>query len=408
MALVSVNGHDAIETRLCMPRAGAWHLDVLVDDPDALTGQVTVNVNSGTLVLVGTVVRSGVFADTGHVRIFAGAAGLGVSASPRHYSGPSVRGMLADLLGTAGETLSAMADASILATGLDAWTTTATPVNTLITLLLAAAAPGASWRMLPDGTLWVGRETWPDAGVDSSLYQIFEDSAEARTMLIGVDAPLALVGTTFEGRRVSYTEASVGQDGHGVEMRLWFEDENPTDLDALKKSFARQVQRAFARTDRIDYGRTYPATIVSQSGSTVDVQPDQVGGKDLLPDMAGVPLLLGLPGASVDGTQGGRVRIGWFGGDPARPYAADFDAANVVRTLVLAASNDFGAQLYLGAQDGSFPAISGARQVPEATMIGILITQFGALAAAAATPPLTPLAVALGAITDAFTAYQTA
>ena len=199
----------------------------------------------------------------------------------------SVGVILGDLLATAGEALSSTAGADILSAGLDAWDTTAIPVGTLITLLLSTAAPGASWRMLPDGTLWVGKETWPDAGIDSSIYQIFEDSAEQNSMRIGVDAPLMLVGTTFEGRKVSACEAHVGQVGEGVEMRIWFEDASISDTDRLRKALNARAQDAAARLDRIDYSRRYPATVIQQSGGTVDVQPDQVNGRDLLGDMAG-------------------------------------------------------------------------------------------------------------------------
>ncbi len=406
MALIYVNDQEAIETRFCTPRTGAWHIDALVDDPDAITGRVTVNVNDGAQVFKGTVVRSGVFADTGHLRVIAGSAGLSASATPRHYQGPSVRTVLGDLLSDAKETLSATADASILASGLDAWTTSATPISTMITLLLAAAAPGSSWRMLPDGTLWVGRETWPDAGIDSTLYQVFSDSPESGDMVIGVDAPLPLVATTFEGRKVSYAEANVGQGGKGVEMHLWFEDAAVDPADRLKKSFGGVARRAVARTDRIDYGRHYPAVIVSQTGATVDVQPDQVAGRALLPDMAGVPLLLGLPGASVSGTRGGRVQVGWHGGDPARPYAVSFDASDAFLKLVISCSVT-GSQLYLGA-DGAPPALVGApHQTAEATLIAELTTAFGALGTASA-GTLAPLAVGFGDVVTALGKFKVA
>lgn len=403
MALVSINGQDGVETRICMPRTGAWHVDALVDDPDALIGPVTIDINNGDLTMSGTVVRSGVFADTGHLRISAGAAGLGMSATPQHYQGPTVRTVLSDLLGNAGETLSGTADAGILATGLDAWTTTATPIGTLVTLLLAAAAPGSSWRMLPDGTLWVGRETWPDLGTDSTTYQIFEDSAESGTMLIGVDVPLALVGTTFEGRKVSYTEANVGQQGHGVEMRIWFESETTGSTDRMKKALASIAQRANARTDRVDYGRMYPATIVSQSGATVDVQPDLVAGKPLLPDMAGVPLLLGLPGASVDQTAGGRISIGWFGGDPARPFAANFDPSNAATTVVIAVSQFLGAQLFLGAQAGAEPPPKGTSFLSALATLLVAVNTYAIGIAPIADPSVT----FTPALTAAIVAFNT-
>jgi hypothetical protein len=413
MALVSVNGQDAIETRLTTPRIGAWHLDVLVDDPTALAGVARVVVDSNEqaqglaagLVLVGTVVRSGVFADTGHIRIVAGAGGLGLSARPRHYTGTSVRIVLGDLLAGAGEKLAATADQSVLSTGLDAWTTGAVPVGTAIALLLATAGPGIAWRMLPDGTLWVGRETWPDAGVDSDLYQIFEDSAETNSMRIGVDGPLALVGTLFQGRQVSATEATVGQLGDGVEMRVWFEDGAPEATDRLRRSLTRLTQRAAARQDRVDYGRLYPATIVSQTGGTVDVQPDLVAGRALLPDMASVPLWLGLPGASVDGTAGGRVLVGWMGGDPARPFAAPLDALNVAKTVILSVAGA-GGSLLLGGLAGAQPAIvGGPHQTAEASLIAQLIIAFGALQAAA-TGPLSGLLAGFSTATLSLQQYQ--
>lgn len=355
MGLITVNGLPAFETRLCTPRTGVWHLDTLVAATAAIAGAATINVNSGALVLVGTAApsRSGVFADTARARIWAGAGGMSLSATPNHYNGTSVRVVLGDLVAAAGERLSPTADAAILALGLDAFTVTANPVSTLVSQLLAAAAPGASWRMLADGTLWVGRETWPAAGVDSATYQILEDNAETRSMLVAVDAPMMLVGTTFEGRRVSYTEATVGQGGDGVTMRIWFEDAaaaDVSDVDRMRKAFMALAQASAARTDKIDYGRHYPARVIAQSGGTVDLQPDQVGGKDLLPGMAGVPLWLP-PGMSADGIQNGRVTIGWFGGDPSKPYAAAFDPENIVNKLVIAAA----VQLFLGGEGGYPP-----------------------------------------------------
>lgn len=405
MALVGLGGQDCIETRILMPRTGAWVLDAVVDDPDqvsTVTRSISISINDGALTLTGTAARAGVFVDTGHVRIVAGAGGLGLSAAPKHYNGVSVGVILGDLLAAAGEALSSTADNGILSTGLDAWDASATPIGTLISLLLAAAAPGASWRMLADGTLWVGTETWPNLGIDSSTYQIFEDSAEQNTMLIGVDAPLMLVGTTFEGRRVSACEAHVGQEGEGVQQRIWFEDAAISDTDRLTKALNGLVQDAAARIDRIDYTRRYPATVIQQSGSTVDVQPDQVNGRDLLGDMAGVPLWLPA-GMGVSGVSGGRVEIGWLGGDPSKPIAIAFDASNTVQTMVLAVVS----QLFLGGP-GALPALAGTpHQLAEAELIGALLNAFTTLNTAA-TGPLAGLAPGFAAAVEAVTAYQTA
>lgn len=391
MGLINVNGKAAFETRICTPRTGVWHADLLVADTVAIAGAATINVNSGALILNGTALpsRSGVFADTARARVFGGANGMSLTARPNHYNGTSVRGVLDALLAAAGERLSPTADAGILGTGLDAFTVTANPIGQLVSQLLAAAAPGASWRMLADGTLWVGRETWPAAGVDRETYQILEDNAETRSMLIAVDAPMMLVGTTFEGRRVSYAEATVGQAGDGVTMRIWFEDAaaaDVSDVDRMRKAFAALAQASVARTDKIDYGRHYPARVIAQSGGTVDVQPDQVAGKDLLPDMAGVPLLLGLPGASVTHVAGGRVLVGWLGGDPSKPYALGFDVDNLAEEIVWKFGRLFldGDAIGIGGKVGAEPPPLGASLLTYLTTIAGAIN---ALAPGSVQPP---------------------
>lgn len=404
MGLITANGFDVIETDSGRPRIGAWHFDLLVDSPDALTGKATIDINNGTLTFVGTATRSGVFSDTGHIRVVAGNAGLSTSGTPRHYNGTSLGIVLRDLLATAGEALSPTVDGSILAAGLDAWTTTATPIGTLISLLLAASGiAGLAWRMLPDGTLWVGVETWQDAGIDQDTYQIFEDSPEQNSMVIGVDAPLDLIGTTFEGRKVSYVEDSVGQLGAGVTMRIYFEE--PTainDLDRMRKALSALVQNAAARTDKIDFGRKYPAVVVSQSGSTIDVAPEQVNGKDLLDSMGNVPLWLGVPGARVEGITGGRVLVGWTGGDPSKPYATLFDGGETPAKVTLGVA----VQLLLGGA-AALPALAGTpHQAAEATLVAGLLAAFTTLGAAA-TGPLAGLEPGFAAAVTAVTAFQT-
>ncbi|HXJ47544.1 MAG TPA: hypothetical protein VNF91_00115 [Candidatus Acidoferrum sp.] len=402
MGLLTANGQEVLEAKSSRRRAGAWSFDLLVDHPEALVGQVTIVVNDGAMTFVGTATRTGVFSDTGHVRVIAGAGGLSTVATPRSYNGQTVSGVLSDLLADAGETLSATADAEVLGQELDAWTTAARPVADLLSLLLAAGLPGAIWRNLPDGTIWVGNETWPDAEIDSSLYQVFEDSAETNSMLVGCDAPFLLPGTTFEGRKVGYVEDSVGQEGHGVTTRILFEDATAiTDIDRVRKSLFRLAARAASRTDVVDYSRRYPAQIISQSGNTVDVQPDEVNGKALLDSMGSVPLWLGVPGASVEGIAGGRCLIGWKGGDPSQPYAMLFDGSETPETVTLSVA----AQLLLGGSAAP-PAIVGA---PYRAAEDALFAAIGAAATAAlAVPAVDPGAIAfLNSIVGLMTGWAT-
>ena len=72
---------------------------------------------------------------------------------------------------------------------------------------------------------------------------------------------------------------------------------------------------------------------------------------------------------SVNGVSGGRVEIGWLGGDPSKPFAVAFDASNAVQAMVLAVLG----QLFLGGQLGSEPPLKGlSYNALVATLLGEL------------------------------------
>ena len=99
-----------------------------------------------------------------------------------------------------------------------------------------------------------------------------------------------------------------------------------------------------------------------------------------MPDMAGVPLLLGIPGASVKDVRLGRVLIGWAGADPSKPYAEAFDADATVKTLVLAVSGT-APQLFLGGEAGAQPLVTQPLLSALTTFLGAMNAYVLALAA---------------------------
>lgn len=394
MPLVAANGQNAFDSQLCTPRQGAWHFDMRVDDPTLLSGQITISLSEGLRTLLGTPIRSGEFVDTAQLRVLAGAGAFGMSAVPKFYNGASIGLILRDLLGGVGEKLSPTADAGTLATALGSWTTAALPVGAVVAMLFASAAPASGWRFLDDGTFWCGPETWPDAGVDVDTYQVLDRSDEDGWVKIAVATPLALVGKTFEGGKVSYTQADVPHVA-GVTMRVWFEDATPSALGRARDAFAALVR---GTPVTIDHRAEYPGTVVAQGTGTVDVRPDDAR----LDSMQGIPLW-SQAGDAVDQVVGGRVKIGWHGGDPSQPYAGGFDgsATPTTRTLSVLQSLNLG-----GA--GALPALTAPHQQAEAALMSALSIAFGELASACATPPLTPLESAFGNIVSALATFQQA
>jgi len=63
------------------------------------------------------------------------------------------------------------------------------------------------WRVLPDGTVWLGLESWP--AVHMPDVDLLSEDPRAHTAVSGTDSPTLLPGTLFLGRRVSMVEHQV-------------------------------------------------------------------------------------------------------------------------------------------------------------------------------------------------------
>lgn len=206
MATLSINNIAAVGT-VSIPRIGAWHADLSMDTDDAsqFAGMLSLVIGDGasTITLVGTPKRIGAYTGTVSMRLVAGAAKLATPAKAKYYSLPTLKIPLTDLISDAGETLSSSADAAVLGTQLLAWANTPRPTAFNITSLLASGSVGTSWRMLADGTVWVGPEAWPDASLD---YVLLNSWPEENKIEISSEAPVLMPGTVLDGLKISYVE----------------------------------------------------------------------------------------------------------------------------------------------------------------------------------------------------------
>lgn len=317
MSLVQANGVDVIGGTIVMPLSGAWTADIVIDQPDGtgFDAGTAITIAANGFELHGTVCpgRTGDFLDAVHVRVIGGAGGMAKAASARGYVQPSafVRDVVNALIDDSGETLSSTTDAGFLSTNLIAWATLVGPVSRAIELLIEINAPAMGWRILPDGTLWVGTESWPTF---TGTFELLELNPSESTALFGVDAPALAPGFSIDGiGNIARVEHQILPSK--IRSRIW------TDIASEDRGIASAVQDMVDhRLAPIDYFALYRYKVVSQSAdlSTVDVTPVPPNDQRL-PGLSAVPVRAGTD-INVQFNQGNSVLVGWDGGDPSSPF----------------------------------------------------------------------------------------
>jgi hypothetical protein len=210
-------GFALVRVDLDLPRLGAWTADLVIASESVLEGKVEIRIGS-SLVLAGTVSRGRTYRGLAHARVVAGANGLRSKVTPKHYTTPTLRKVVNDVLADAGEALAPSSDTAVLNTQLFNWTTMRMPAGQAVRCLVERAGDDISWRHLPDGTVWIGRETWPTSPITE-----FADgeggSPEADVVDVILVSPEVLPGTTLGGRQIDHVQYVA--TAAGLRSTLW-------------------------------------------------------------------------------------------------------------------------------------------------------------------------------------------
>ncbi len=308
--MATVNGKALLCAEIRMPRIGAWRADIQSDDEADRSGTVTIEIDG--LEFVGTALpgRFGVNGTRVLGRIVGGAGMLTTTLPAKSYESPSgvrVGAILADILRECGETLSSTAEAATVNAKLRRWHRASGPAQHAIASLMDRV--GADWRVLADGTVWIGAASWPEA----NLPHVLEDEDwTTGVKTIAPDTPALTPGVTFLGMQVERVVHRVNSDG---ELRT----------EAHSRSVRDALQAALGRVEKaIQFSRMYRARVASQNADgTLQLVPDDEEMKGRGLDK--VPIRNGLPGFVVKVLPGARVMFGFNGANPDDPYVAHFD-----------------------------------------------------------------------------------
>ncbi len=215
VSYLTIGGQGCIRGRVLLPRIGAWVADV-VANPPALAPGAHVALSVGGVSLRGTVRRAQNAWGTVAARVVGGNGGLVTKLTPKAYRTVALRQPLADILSDCREQLSGTADPALLSRQLASWVRSAIPGW----MALAGLLDGAAWRVLPDGTIWTGSESWVLSGMRAASVLSYQP-AELK-MLVYSDTPAVLPGQTFAGMHVSAVTHIV--DEGKVRTEMLFED----------------------------------------------------------------------------------------------------------------------------------------------------------------------------------------
>lgn len=207
VALLTITGAgtppaNVIRATIFLPRVGVWHADLTVDASTALTGTVTIATADGSFSLTGTVQRDGVFQQTLSMRIVGGAGGLAdftKTVPPKAFQNVALQLPLTYVLASVGESLApagvapGQSDPGVLATFLRFWCVTKGTATQALQRLLDPIA--TSWRVLPNGQVWVGTDTFPSA--PNVQFDVLERHFSEGRIVIGCEEPFLLPGTSL-------------------------------------------------------------------------------------------------------------------------------------------------------------------------------------------------------------------
>lgn len=311
MSLVTLNSQRVTEATVVLPMTGVWHARAALDGAGVAAGARATLKTEG-LELAGVAFRPGVFRERAATQVIGGVGGMSKVVPARSYRSPTVAILLKDLERETGETLAATITDAIKLRTFDRWTRLEGPAAHALDLLCAEI--GATWRILEDGKLWVGVDTWTEVKFD---HQLLEDSPSDRRMTIASELPLLRPGVTFNGHRVERVEHAFSASS--VRTTAWYRSASAEPSGGRLWRALRSLVGLAVRELR--YLGHYDATVVGQSGNAVELKTDS----PIVPEDVLVPIKLGLPGVEVTVPNGARCTIAFANGDPKKPYVVSWE-----------------------------------------------------------------------------------
>jgi len=312
VAEITANGFPVLAGDIVVPQRGAWVASIVVGTEEPLGDTVEV---AG---FVGHAYRSQVFGSTTSVRVVGGFGGLrNVIPAKGYQLVPAVQ-VAQDIAADCGEVLLPSPE---LSTVLVHWARPKGSGERALTQL--ADHLGTQWRVTPEGAISFAADAF--LPVESEGVAINFDGADGQIELGVSEIDLTLQpGVSYDGRKI---HAVVHKIGGALRTTLHFDGDGDRIRGTIRKLVESSLPAEALRA-------VYSGRLVAQSGSMVDFVPDSPN----VPGMQRIPLLLGIPGLSIQAAPGARLHMGFFGADGSKPFATSFESGSLLSYSLEAAT----------------------------------------------------------------------
>jgi hypothetical protein len=214
MAGPTLNDLPLLVATISEPLVGRWTAQVEVDSGVDITDPVTLSFEGGLVSLVGSIYRGGLESGRWLGTIVSGTGGLTTTLDPKAYRLCPLGLILSDLMLATDETLSSTSET------LETWTV---PLwqriegNALSVMHRLADETGYTWRVLRDGTVWIGEDDFDELDPEADTVKAFPDLG--MTVVAPRGAPLGRPATTIDG--VAIHDVVTRLDGGSIRQELW-------------------------------------------------------------------------------------------------------------------------------------------------------------------------------------------